>query len=112
MDVKKHNISISEDVYTSLKDYCELNGKKVNVLAETFIKDGLAMEKFGDAPFITIVDNPSNPDIPIIDITDLEDDYWAVNGTEEESAPIEIPEIKVKEEKPTTVNNTPKKRRL
>lgn len=51
MENKKHNISVSENLYKDLKEYCELNSLKLNEFVESILKDAFMVEKYGDAPF-------------------------------------------------------------
>lgn len=57
MENKKHNISVGENLYKDLKEYCELNSLKLNEFAESLLKNALMIEKYGDAPFFTAPKN-------------------------------------------------------
>ena len=54
MDDNKHSISISAKLYKDIKDYCTLNGLKLNTFVEGLLRKAFTVEKFGEAPFINI----------------------------------------------------------
>lgn len=62
MEGKKHSISIGENLYKDLKEYCELNSLKMNEFVESLLKDAFMVEKYGDAPFFT-KPNISEPEV-------------------------------------------------
>jgi len=46
-----HNISINDDLYNEIKQYCDLNGRKPSALCNDLIKKALNELKYGDIPF-------------------------------------------------------------
>lgn len=48
---EKHSISIDGKLYADLKEYCDLNGLKLNLYAEELIRKQFSIEKFGATPF-------------------------------------------------------------
>lgn len=46
-----HSISINENLYNDIRQYCELNGLKINVFCCDLLKKGLNTIKYGDIPF-------------------------------------------------------------
>lgn len=48
---EKHSISISDRLYSDIKEYCHLNDLKVNLFVEELIRKSFNVEKFGEKPF-------------------------------------------------------------
>ena len=48
---EKHSVSIDGKLYSELKEYCDLNGLKLNIYAEELIRKQFSIEKFGATPF-------------------------------------------------------------
>ena len=57
---EKHNVSISEKLYDDIKDYCSLNGLKLNSFVEDLIRKSFNIEKFGETPFNKTVESQPN----------------------------------------------------
>lgn len=49
--IKKHSVSIDEQLYQEIKDYCELNDLKINHFVEEILRKQFLIEKYGDTPF-------------------------------------------------------------
>ena len=47
----KHSISIGKKLYDDIKEYCALNGLKLNTFVETLLSRAFRLEKFGATPF-------------------------------------------------------------
>lgn len=50
---KKQTITIDDDLYKSLSDYCELNNLKINQYCNQLLRDSFMIDKYGDIPFGT-----------------------------------------------------------
>jgi len=46
-----HSITINEDLYNEIKEYCDLNGLKPSNLCNELLKKSLTELKYGDIPF-------------------------------------------------------------
>lgn len=46
-----HTITINENLYNEIKQYCDLNGLKPSVLCNDLLKKGITELKYGDIPF-------------------------------------------------------------
>lgn len=59
-----HSISINENLYNDIRQYCELNGLKINVFCCDLLKKGLNTIKYGDIPF-GVVEQLKGNSIPV-----------------------------------------------
>lgn len=113
MEERKHNIAISQRLYGELKDYCELNNLKINEFAEKLLSSGLAVEKYGDAPFIEVLpaDWSGECTSPVV-FLEADDEYFGPDSTPLVSTPAttEPVEIEAKPKEPATKNKTTKRR--
>lgn len=66
-------VAIYTTVYKQLKEYCILNHLSMAEMATKFIREGLMIEKYGDAPFMKMVKSqkPIEPEI-----TTAIDEHW------------------------------------
>ena len=46
-----HNISIDDDLYSDIKQYCKLNNIKISIFCNDLIKKYFNNLKYGDIPF-------------------------------------------------------------
>lgn len=53
-----HSITINDELYKELKEYCDLNNLKMSNLCGDLLKKGLNELKYGDIPFGIII-NPT-----------------------------------------------------
>lgn len=56
----KKSISIDEKLYSEIKEYCELNGLKLNEFVESLLRKTFTLEKFGDVPFGKVDEEPEH----------------------------------------------------
>ena len=74
---EKHSISIDGKLYSDLKEYCDLNGLKLNLYTEELIRKQFSIEKFGATPF----DMMEKPAVQPVEKTIIDEFYdKAVNG--------------------------------
>lgn len=52
MSDKKHSVSINEELYNDIKEYCELNNLKIISFINNLLNNAFLTEKYGDAPFL------------------------------------------------------------
>ena len=71
-----HTITINENLYSEIKQYCDLNGLKPSVLCNDLLKKGIAELKYGDIPFGVIKNERAKEALPK---TDLVDEYEIPN---------------------------------
>ena len=66
---EKHSISISDRLYSDIKEYCQLNDLKINVFVEELIRKSFNVEKFGETPFSKKEETEQEPEPkkPVID---------------------------------------------
>lgn len=50
----KHTIVVSDKLYKGIKEYCTLNGLKINAFVDELLTRAFNIEKFGTAPFQTM----------------------------------------------------------
>lgn len=50
-NVKKHSILISEKLWSTIKEFCDVNGLKVNAYCEKLLSSSFLNVKYGDIPF-------------------------------------------------------------
>ena len=56
----KKSISIDEKLYSEIKEYCKLNGLKLNEFVESLLRKTFTLEKFGDVPFGKVDEEPEH----------------------------------------------------
>ena len=71
-----HTITINENLYNEIKQYCDLNGLKPSVLCNDLLKKGITELKYGDIPFGVIKNERAKETLPK---TDLVDEYEIPN---------------------------------
>jgi len=59
-----HNISITDDLYKDIKEYCELNGLKISNLCCDLLKKAINELKYGDIPF-GVVEQLKDNKVPV-----------------------------------------------
>lgn len=47
----KHSIQIEDKLYDDIKDYCDFNSLKITDFVSQLLRQALAVEKYGAAPF-------------------------------------------------------------
>lgn len=65
-----HTITINENLYNEIKQYCDLNGLKPSVLCNDLLKKGLTELKYGDIPFGVIKNDRTEETLPKTDLVD------------------------------------------
>lgn len=65
-----HSISINENLYNEIKQYCDLNGLKPSVLCNDLLKKGLTELKYGDIPFGVIKNDRTEEALTKTDFVD------------------------------------------
>ena len=116
-------VKINSSLYTDIKEYCSLNGLKINSFINELLEKQFAIEKFGDAPFfnynkkntsvdtssekdktvITVIDTKSNEIVEQKEVEKKEDIQEIVEKYEEKT----VPEVPVKKEE--TKQSRPKR---
>lgn len=108
-------ISIKQDVYERLKDYCGLNGIKISEAATEFIKTGLMNIMYGDIPFGTVVPDTQsvkNEEVVTEGPETIEDDGEIVTVVVPVQYVVNNPEVlEKKEEVATETEEKPKTRK-
>ena len=109
----KHSVSISEKLYLSIKEYCQLNNLKLNTFVEELITKSFNIERFGEAPFAVVSNKPVEEN-PIQKVKPLEDDYSKqldnINSVAAETMPAPVEQVETVVETPKVVE--PKKRKI
>ena len=58
---EKHSVSISDRLYSELKEYCQLNDLKLNIFVEDLIRSAFNVERYGETPFSLNKDETPSP---------------------------------------------------
>lgn len=94
-------VSINEDLYNEISEYCKLNKITVKDFSEKALKDALMLEKYGDIPFGNFKEMPKEKEPEHIVAVDLANDESktavTVIDTKEEKI-VEQQEVKTEEE--------------